>query len=219
MSVDTGVQIHIEDQVWDQQRALQNREFNFFDHLRKELRWGLDSNRPTCKYYISGHCPLGSLCPDKHSISQELRAVTRKDSIVCKHWLRGLCKKGDSCEFLHEYNLRKMPECWFFKQHGYCSNGEECLYTHIDPSTIVGDCPWYARGFCPLGPECRQRHVQVELCRKYLTGFCPDGSKCVLAHPKFEEPSELPRRKDPQEILDLCFKCGQRGHRAMQCGV
>jgi hypothetical protein len=23
----------------------------------------------------------------------------------------GLCKKGDACEFLHEYNIRKMPEC------------------------------------------------------------------------------------------------------------
>ena len=44
--------------------------------------------------------------------------------MVCKHWLRGLCKKGDAnCEFIHEYNLRKMPECSFFVRAGYCSNG------------------------------------------------------------------------------------------------
>ena len=35
-------------------------------------------------------------------------------TIVCKHWLRGLCKKGDQCEFLHEYDMSKMPECYFY---------------------------------------------------------------------------------------------------------
>jgi hypothetical protein len=47
--------------------------------------------------------------------------------VVCKHWLRGLCKKGDNCEFLHEYNLRKMPECWFYSKYGECNNGAECI--------------------------------------------------------------------------------------------
>ena len=36
------------------------------------------------------------------------------------HWLRDLCKKGDQCEFLHEYNLKKMPECHFFATFGAC---------------------------------------------------------------------------------------------------
>jgi hypothetical protein len=25
---------------------------------------------------------------------------------------------------MHEYNLRKMPECWFFAKYGFCSNGQ-----------------------------------------------------------------------------------------------
>ena len=33
-----------------------------------------------------------------------------------KHWLRGLCKKGDQCEFLHEYDMSKMPECYFYSR-------------------------------------------------------------------------------------------------------
>jgi len=37
---------------------------------------------------------------------------------VCKHWLRGLCKKGDQCEFLHEYDMTKMPECYFYSKFG-----------------------------------------------------------------------------------------------------
>jgi hypothetical protein len=68
---------------------------------------------------------------------------------VCKHWLRGLCKKGDACEFLHEYNLRRMPECWWFAKYGYCSAGDECLYAH--PKERRVECPDYNRGFCKLG--------------------------------------------------------------------
>lgn len=26
---------------------------------------------------------------------------------------------------MHEYHLRKMPECWFFAKYGFCSNGDE----------------------------------------------------------------------------------------------
>jgi cleavage and polyadenylation specificity factor subunit 4 len=103
----------------------------------------------------------------------------------------GLCKKGDVCEFLHEYNIRKMPECkylssaflitlgWFFNKHGYCQNVEECLYRHIDPVSRMEICPWYERGFCPLGPECDKRHVKGRrICQSYLTGFCPLGKEC-----------------------------------------
>lgn len=42
----------------------------------------------------------------------------RLAQVVCKHWLRGLCKKGDNCEFLHEYDLSKMPPCHFFINYG-----------------------------------------------------------------------------------------------------
>ena len=63
---------------------------------------------PTCTFFAKGICPRGNECPDKHIVQN---ADKRIGSIVCKHWLRGLCKKGDQCEFLHEYNIAKMPEC------------------------------------------------------------------------------------------------------------
>ena len=78
---------------------LQSYDFAFTDFLRREYRFGLDPNRPYCKAFREGHCPLGPDCPDKHQITHSL------NNLVCKHWLRGLCKKGDQCEFLHEYNL------------------------------------------------------------------------------------------------------------------
>lgn len=43
-----------------------------------------------------------------------MRHVRGDRTVVCKHWLRGLCKKGDQCEFLHEYDMTKMPECYFY---------------------------------------------------------------------------------------------------------
>ena len=43
-----------------------------------------------------------------------LSSLQPAQTIVCKHWLRGLCKKGDQCEFLHEYDMSKMPECYFY---------------------------------------------------------------------------------------------------------
>lgn len=74
-------------------------EFSFTEFLKREHRFGLDPNRPFCKAFREGHCPLGNDCPDKHQITHSF------NNLVCKHWLRGLCKKGDQCEFLHEYNL------------------------------------------------------------------------------------------------------------------
>lgn len=47
-----------------------------------------------------------------------LRHVRGNQMVVCKHWLRGLCKKGDDCEFLHKYDMERMPECYFFIKYG-----------------------------------------------------------------------------------------------------
>ena len=106
-------------------------------------------------------CPLGPLhCHLRHTVPSTLNFQPPKQlpthprdrerlATVCKHWLRGLCKKGDACEFLHEYNLRRMPECWWFAKYGYCSAGDECLYAH--PKERKVECPDYKRGFCKLG--------------------------------------------------------------------
>jgi hypothetical protein len=102
--------------------------FSFSPFLLTTQRFGIPHTRPPCKAYLQGHCPMGSACPDRH-IAQS--SNSNFNNLVCKHWLRGLCKKGESCEFLHEYNLRKMPECNFFVRNGYCSNGGMYLSRHV----------------------------------------------------------------------------------------
>jgi len=172
--------------------------FSFTPFLQKTYQHSLPADRPICKAYASsGHCPQGTRCTERHVSSS---TNTREgggggsfNSLVCKHWLRGLCKKGESCEFLHEYNLRKMPECNFFVRNGYCSNGDECLYLHVDPLSKLPPCPHYDRGFCPLGPACAKRHLRRLLCPAYLAGFCPDGRACKAgAHPRWRTDLEKP---------------------------
>lgn len=119
------------------------------------------------------------MCPFRH--------ISGEKTVVCKHWLRGLCKKGDQCEFLHEYDMTKMPECYFYSKFGECSN-KECPFLHIDPESKIKDCPWYDRGFCKHGPLCRHRHTRRVICVNYLVGFCPEGPSCKFMHPRFELP-------------------------------
>jgi len=107
----------------------------------------------------------------------QYRHARPEKTVVCKHWLRGLCKKGDLCEFLHEYNLKKMPECYFYSKHHECNN-PECMYLHVDPESKVRECAWYARGFCKHGPNCRHKHVRKIICQNYISGFCPKGPDC-----------------------------------------
>jgi cleavage and polyadenylation specificity factor subunit 4 len=169
--------------------------FNFSPFLRKTYNFGLGPNRPICKdFQATGQCPRGNDCPDRHETSASAyNAGSSERTTVCKHWLRALCKKGETCEFLHEYNLRKMPECNFFNKNGYCSNGDECLYRHIDAMSKLSPCPHYERGFCPLGPECSQKHTRRVLCPYYLAGFCPDGPMCKQgAHPRWEKNLDRP---------------------------
>ncbi|KAK1777432.1 hypothetical protein QBC45DRAFT_416892 [Copromyces sp. CBS 386.78] len=182
--------------------------FSFTPFLQKTYQHSLPADRPICKAYASGNCPLKSHCPERHVTTGTTGSSNTGHgggnfsggfgSLVCKHWLRGLCKKGESCEFLHEYNLRKMPECNFFVRNGYCSNGDECLYLHIDPLSRLPPCPHYERGFCPLGPRCDKKHFRRKLCLYYLAGFCPDGRQCKEgAHPRWtaDKDMEKPRAK------------------------
>ncbi|AAS52353.1 AEL331Wp [Eremothecium gossypii ATCC 10895] len=166
-----------------------NYPFRFAPFLRQEYSFSLDPDRPVCQYYNSkegaSSCPNGTLCPNKHVLP------IFQNKIVCKHWLRGLCKKNDQCEYLHEYNLRKMPECVFFTKNGYCTQSPECQYLHIDPTSKVQQCEDYRMGFCPLGTACPCKHVKKIICPKYVTGFCPLGRDCDWEHPPFYVPNEL----------------------------
>jgi len=181
--------------------------FAFSPFLLSTYRFGVAPSRPACKAYIAGHCPQGPSCPDRH-VTASQGYSSNYNNLVCKHWLRGLCKKGEHCEFLHEYNLRRMPECNFFSRNGYCSNGEECLYLHIDPKSRLPLCEWYERGFCPLGGRCAKRHVRKSLCPFYLAGFCPDGKACKEgAHARWKDEKDLEEPKvmverDPEEVAE-----------------
>lgn len=46
--------------------AFASYKFGFADFLKREYHFGVDSDRPICKAYQQGHCPLGEQCPDKH---------------------------------------------------------------------------------------------------------------------------------------------------------
>lgn len=118
-------------------------ELNIEPFLKQEMSLKLDADETLCRTWATtGECPLGANCPQRHvtpsplnfqppaPIPQSAHART-----VCKHWLRGLCKKGQNCDFMHEYNLRKMPECWFFAKYGFCSNGDEVSFRQW-PSSI-----------------------------------------------------------------------------------
>lgn len=174
--------------------------FTFSPFLTQSFGFGLASDVPVCKAYREGHCPLGPMCPDRHptpsristSTSPAIAPSSTHGSLVCKHFLKGLCKKGIKCEYLHEYNLRRMPECQSYARSGYCPNGDDCLYQHVREEAKLPLCEHYERGFCELGPLCSKRHVRRKLCSFYLAGFCPEGKACTVgAHPRF--PENLPK--------------------------
>ncbi|KAI6177814.1 Cleavage and polyadenylation specificity factor subunit 4 [Aphelenchoides bicaudatus] len=173
---------------------------------------GMDkSGKSVCDRYAKGQCLLGDLCPLRHMAGDK--------QVVCKHWLRGLCKKGDGCEFLHEYDLSKMPECFFFSKYKACSN-KECTFRHIDPDSKLKDCPWYDRGFCRHGNYCKHRHRRRVLCPNYLCGFCPDGKECKFTHPSFAIPTFDPKLASSAPRVNssiICHNCHERGHKASQC--
>ncbi|CAI4868937.1 CRB_1a_G0057090.mRNA.1.CDS.1 [Saccharomyces cerevisiae] len=163
--------------------------FKFEPFLRQEYSFSLDPDRPICEFYNSRQgpksCPRGPLCPKKHVLP------IFQNKIVCRHWLRGLCKKNDQCEYLHEYNLRKMPECVFFSKNGYCTQSPDCQYLHIDPASKIPKCENYEMGFCPLGSSCPRRHIKKVFCQRYMTGFCPlVKDECDMEHPQFIIPDE-----------------------------
>ncbi|NWI52896.1 CPSF4 factor, partial [Calyptomena viridis] len=130
---------------------------------------GVDSKFGTrfCGIFAGGPWP-GVQVPSRHGGTR---------TVVCKHWLRGLCKRGDGCDFLHEYDVAKMPECYFYSKFGECSN-KDCPFLHVDATRSTMGCPWYDRGFCRHGPRCKYQHTRRVMCANYLVGFCPEGPKC-----------------------------------------
>lgn len=89
----------------------------------------------------------------------------RLRTIVCRHWLRGLCMKGNSCEFLHKFDLERMPYCHYQTIKKCKTPG--CYFRHVNPadeeesSSNVArsrECSFYRQGFCKHGSRCRYEH-------------------------------------------------------------
>ena len=91
-----------------------------------------------------------------------------RHTVVCKHWLRDLCMKGDKCDFLHQYDLARMPECPQWARFGKCPDND-CDFRH---DTEKMECQKYKFGFCKLGSQCRMRHDKLS--RAYLPETVPD---------------------------------------------
>jgi cleavage and polyadenylation specificity factor subunit 4 len=79
----------------------------------------------------------------------------RLRTVVCRHWLRDLCMKGSACEFLHQYDLSKMPLC----RHGDRCKIKDCPFRHISEANRL-ECVFFSQGFCIHGPFCRYKHVR-----------------------------------------------------------
>lgn len=109
-----------------------------------KVPWLPQAQCPWAQGCISPHTAMSSLaggmCPFRH--------ISGEKTVVCKHWLRGLCKKGDQCEFLHEYDMTKMPECYFYSKFGkalqigkVCHQVPATIHTHTPSISSPGEAP------------------------------------------------------------------------------
>ena len=110
-------------------------------------------------------------------------------TIVCRHWLRGLCMKGESCEFLHQYDMARMPVC----RWGENCKVKDCPYKHVAEDDKP-QCVFYQQGFCVHGTACRYRHYKQApekrpLIADFSLGIRQDGRR-------FEEATAARRRPD-----------------------
>ncbi|TKY88070.1 hypothetical protein EX895_003166 [Sporisorium graminicola] len=183
-----------------------HNEFSFEQHIKDSLNVKLDNDAQLCPDYSERlQCPRGASCPRRHVKPSHLNFLPQGSTAlrdpnkrtVCKHWLRGLCKKGDQCDYLHEYDMRRIPECRFYATFGFCNSGDDCLYLHVDPAIKRRECEKYNRGFCPKGPLCAKKHIRRVACPLYLTGFCPQGLECPRGHIKSTPPSSASRSNSP----------------------
>lgn len=138
---------------------------------------------------------------------------------VCIYYLQGTCRYSDQeCSFLHANVEEKVSICKYYKENGFCSKEDQCHFRHpknennmptIAPNGSAAEpCPYYERGFCHRGGECRflqhelsqimqmfyaqenmgqnmgMKQFNFEICPNYMAGFCPKGSMCQQRHLK-----------------------------------
>ena len=90
-------------------------------------------------------------------------------------------------------------------------------YGQFDATSRPLDCPWYDRGFCRHGPNCKNRHTRKVLCQNYLCGYCPEGPRCTLSHPSFELPNANEFVPAQRKVVFICDYCHETGHKASSC--
>uniref|UniRef100_M4BLQ1 Cleavage and polyadenylation specificity factor subunit 4 n=1 Tax=Hyaloperonospora arabidopsidis (strain Emoy2) TaxID=559515 RepID=M4BLQ1_HYAAE len=110
----------------------------------------------------------------------------KRGTVVCRHWLRALCMKGDNCEFLHQYDMSKMPEC----RWGMECQVPECPFRHVPDEERV-ECAFYKQGFCSHGSSCRYRHI------KLAREECPDTADFALQSKVADEENVKRRKAQP----------------------
>mmetsp|Transcript_23164 Transcript_23164/g.48047 ORF Transcript_23164/g.48047 Transcript_23164/m.48047 type:complete len:553 (-) Transcript_23164:30-1688(-) len=71
--------------------------------------------------------------------------------------MKGLCMKGERCEFLHQFDLERMPLC----RHGDRCKTPDCPFRHIKEEDRM-ECVFYKQGFCIHGGFCRYKHTRKE---------------------------------------------------------
>jgi len=125
-------------------------EYDFEDYA---LTQGIPETKDPLPYRKSGS--VFATGEEAEPVFTSAKHDPRLRTVVCRHWLRDLCMKGNACEFLHQYDLSKMPLC----RHGDRCKVKDCPFRHISESERL-ECVFYSQGFCIHGPFCRYKHVR-----------------------------------------------------------
>lgn len=160
-------------------------EFDFEKHLHDELVVR-DENGEVIP---NARLPGGGL-------SSADKTDFRRGTVVCRHWLRGLCMKGETCEFLHQYDMTKMPEC----RWGMGCQVSECPFRHV-PDEERLECTFYKHGFCIHGPICRYRHIKLP------AEECPETADFSLAIDGTDEEGNKKRKTPTQNEFYKIAMC------------
>jgi len=135
----------------------------------KWMRTTRDRNVSKAKEHINTRqdCTLGEEVDQEEKHTNTPNPDQKNNNIggtICAFWLKGNCRNGANCKFLHEKIPGKYPEC----PHGInctrINNG--CPYKHS--KILQKECHAYNLGYCPNGKNCKDLHVEKELCINYL---------------------------------------------------